>query len=124
MQITRRAALGLFAALPAGIAAAHHGYMAWDTENPITLEGWISNEMDGFPHWEFWMRVDGEDWSVDIGDQFALKKAGLNENGSDFKLRRVVKVEGLRPVDRSVLRVLPSVITFEGEEPHYIKVVG
>ncbi|MEM8755698.1 MAG: DUF6152 family protein, partial [Pseudomonadota bacterium] len=87
----------LFAAL-AGAAVAHHGYMRWDTENPLAIEGWISKEMTGFPHWEIEVRVDGEDWEVDVGDQLQLKKAGLRPDGSDFALRREIRVEGYRPV--------------------------
>ncbi|MFV0474252.1 MAG: DUF6152 family protein [Pikeienuella sp.] len=125
MKIHRRAMFGLAgAALLAGAVSAHHGYMAWDTENPIVLEGWISKEMDGFPHWEFWMRVDGEDWAVDIGDQYTLERAGFKSDGSEFKMRLNVRVEGVRPVDRSTLRILPSRITLEGGEPHDIEVKG
>lgn len=125
MLLNRRAMLGLLGVSAlAGRAAAHHGYMAWDTENPIVLEGWISKEMDGFPHWEFWMRVDGKDWSVDIGDQYQLKRAGFSSSGSEFQMRRQVKVWGLRPVDQSVLRVLPSRIQLDDEEPHDIVVKG
>lgn len=128
MMVDRRAFLGVLgflgAAALAGRAAAHHGYMAWDTENPIVLDGWISKEMDGFPHWEIRVRVDGEDWAVDIGDKFTLQKAGFNDKGKDFRMRRKIRVEGVRPVDRSILRILPSRITLEGDEPRDIEVDG
>lgn len=125
MLLNRRAMLGILGASAlAGRAAAHHGYMAWDTDNPIVLEGWISKAMDGFPHWEFWMRVDGDDWSVDVGDQFQLKRAGFSSSGSEFRARRQVRVWGVRPVDKSVLRILPSRIQLDDEEPHDIVVKG
>lgn len=124
MKLARRSFITGAAALIAGRAAAHHGYMAWDYDNPITLEGWISNPMDGFPHWEFWMRVDGEDWSVDIGDQFTLQKAGFQKDGKEFTRNRQVRVEGYRPVDQKVLRILPTSIQLDDEEPREIVVSG
>ena len=74
--MNRRAFITL-AAAAATPAAAHHGYMRWDRENPIVIEGWISKELDGFPHWEIWVRVESQDWEVDVGDQFQLERAGL-----------------------------------------------
>lgn len=126
MKIHRRAVLGLGAgAVCAGAVSAHHGYMAWDTENPIVVEGWISKAMDGFPHWEFWIRDgDGQDWAVDIGDQFTLERAGFSRSGSEFKMRVAARVAGVRPVDKSVFRILPSSIALDGGEPHEIEVKG
>ncbi len=125
MSLDRRALLLGLAAFAAAPARAHHGYMVWDTENPVALEGWISKELDGFPHWEIWMRVEGEDWEVDVGDQFTLKKAGLSEDGKEFKMRRELRIDGLRPVDRSVLRILPRRITFlDSGESFEIEVNG
>lgn len=124
MALTRRAfALSLAAAaLPAASLRAHHGYMRWDEDNPVTLEGWISSEMDGFPHYEFEMRVDGVDWEVDVGDQFQLEKAGLSRTGDEFTLRREVRVTGVRPIDREIHRILPSRITLDGDEVYDISV--
>ena len=120
MKITRRAALLALAAAP---AAAHHGFMQWDYENPVFIEGWVSKGLDGFPHWEIWVRVDGKDWEVDVGDQFVLQKAGLSGDGKEFRMRREIRVEGYRPVDKSVLRILPRRIIFEGGDEAYDIVV-
>jgi len=114
----------LATAAAASSALAHHGYMRWDTDNPIVMSGWISKEMDGFPHWEIDIRVDGVDWEVDVGDQFVLKKAGLSPDGSDFAFRRNLTVEGVRPVDRKILRILPSRITFENGETYELEITG
>lgn len=103
---------------------AHHGYMRWDEDNPIVIEGWVSKEMDGFPHWEIEVRVDGVDWEVDLGDQFQLKKAGLRPDGREFKIGRDIRVAGLRPMDRSILRVLPNLITLDGDKEYPIVVNG
>lgn len=118
----RRAAIALIAAAlaPAALSPvlAHHGYMQWDKETPFVIEGWISKEMDGFPHWEIHVRVNSEDWEVDIGDQYQLEKAGLEPDGSDFRFKRDIRVEGWRPVDRNIRRVLPTRIIFDGDEAH------
>lgn len=124
MRPDRRALLLALAALPAAPAFAHHGYMRWDRDNPVDMEGWISKELDGFPHWEIWIRVDGEDWEVDVGDQFILKKAGFSEDGKEFALRRQIRVEGWRPVDRTVRRLLPFRITLDGDRSYDIVVEG
>lgn len=122
MSLTRRTLIASLAALPAAPAFAHHGYMRWDEENPVRLEGWVSKEMDGFPHYEFWLRVDGDDWEVDVGDQWQLEKAGLSPTGSEFTMRREVIVEGVRPVDRSVFRILPKRIILDGDKAYDINV--
>ena len=116
MPMNRRALIAATLALPfAAPARAHHGWMKWDEENPFFIEGWISKEMDGFPHWEIDVRVDGEDWEVDVGDQFSLKKAGLKPDGSDFRLRREIKVIGLRSADPGHRRILPRQVVFDGD---------
>jgi hypothetical protein len=124
-MLTRRtfslAALAAAIAVPAG---AHHGYMRWDTENPIVLSGWISKELDGFPHWEIDIRIDGVDWEVDVGDQFVLQKAGFKQGGKEFAFGRKITVEGIRPVDPKILRILPSRITLDEDETYELEITG
>lgn len=119
--MNRRAALALIAAAPTA-AFAHHGYMNWDRENLVILEGWISKELDGFPHWEILVRVDGVDWEVDVGDQFQLERVGLDPKGSDFPVRRKIRVEGWRPEDRKILRILPERVILDGDKVYELKV--
>ncbi len=124
---TRRNFTRLIAASPLAIALparAHHGYMRWDEDNPIAIEGWVSKEMDGFPHWEIHVRVDGVDWEVDLGDQWQLRKAGLREDGGNFSVGRKIVVEGIRPIDRKILRMLPRRIVLDGEEEYTMDVQG
>ncbi|MEM7547553.1 MAG: hypothetical protein AAF367_18655 [Pseudomonadota bacterium] len=118
----RTFSLTALSGLIAAPVLAHHGYMRWDTENPIALSGWISKELDGFPHWEIDIRVDGVDWEVDVGDQFVLKKAGFKQGGKEFALRRELTVEGLRPLDKKVLRILPSRITFANGDTYELEI--
>ncbi len=124
-MLTRRDFAILAAFVPVATPAiAHHGYMRWDEDNPITLEGWVSKEMDGFPHWEIHVRVDGIDWEVDLGDQWQLEKAGLRKDGANFTIGKEIRVEGIRPIDRKVLRLLPRTIVLEGEETYTMNVQG
>lgn len=123
MALTRRTLVLSLGALAAPLpAVAHHGYMQWDEENPVVLEGWISKEMDGFPHFEFEMRVDGVDWEIDVGDQWQLEKAGLSPDGREFTIKRDVRVEGVRPLDRTILRILPKRIVLDGDKVYDINV--
>lgn len=126
-MLTRRHFTRLIASSPFAVAApvlAHHGYMRWDEDNPVVIEGWISKEMDGFPHWEIHVRVDGVDWEVDLGDQWQLEKAGLRKDGGNFSMRRKIRVEGIRPIDRKILRLLPRTIVLDGEETYKMNVQG
>ena len=117
-----RRAFILLAAAAASPAAAHHGYMRWDKENPVAIEGWISKEMDGFPHWEIWVRVESQDWEVDVGDQFQLERAGLSPDGREFQYLRKIRVEGYRPQDEKIFRILPIRIILDEDEVYEINV--
>ncbi len=123
-MLTRRIFTTLAAAAFAAPALAHHGYMRWDEDNPVVIEGWISKEMDGFPHWEIHVRVDGVDWEVDVGDQFQLEKAGFSRDGREFSMRREIRIEGIRPIDRKVLRLLPRTIILDGDKTFTMNVQG
>ena len=98
--------------------------MRWDEDNPVVIEGWISKEMDGFPHWEIHVRVDGVDWEIDVGDKWQLEKAGLRGDGGNFSIGREILIEGIRPVDRKILRLLPRRIVLDGEEEYRMNVQG
>ena len=107
--MNRRQALSLLAS--ALIAApvpglAHHGLMLWQDDVVTTIEGFISEEMDGFPHWEISVRTPkGEDWKVDVGSDFELERAGLK--ASDLPVGTEVRVEGNRPRDADSLLLRP-----------------
>lgn len=92
---TRRAVLlALPAAALAARAGAHHGLAYWDESRVVRLEGFVSEPLDGFPHWEFGMRdTAGVDWEVDVTNDFQLEIAGLAKDGSDFRIGRPVAVE-------------------------------
>ena len=100
--------LAIFAApaLAPVVALAHHGLMLWQDDVVTTVEGFISEEMDGFPHWEIRVRTpDGKDWAVDVGSDFEMERAGLK--ASDLPIGTTVTVEGNRPREGDALLLRP-----------------
>ena len=96
--------LALMAA-PAG-ALAHHGLMLWQDDVVTTIEGFVSEEMDGFPHWEISVRTaDGNDWEIDVGSEFEMDRAGLK--AADLPVGTKVIVEGNRPRDSEAFLLRP-----------------
>jgi hypothetical protein len=61
------------------------------------------------------MRVDGEDWVIDLGNSYEMEVAGLREDGSDFSVGQDIVVRGHRAMDRDWLRISPLVIETKGE---------
>ena len=110
------AGVALLAIAAAAPGAAHHGLMLWDEENLVTIEGFVSQELDGFPHWEIQVRVDddSDDWLIDLGDNFTMERAGLHEDGREFSIGAAIKVEGFRPRDSETRLLRPARITIGG----------
>lgn len=108
------AALAISARRP---AHAHHGLMLWDEENLVTIEGFVSEDLDGYPHWEVQVRIDdnSDDWVIDIGNDFELERAGLHADGREFSIGKPIKVEGYRPRDSDTRLLRPVRITIDGK---------
>ena len=70
--------LGLALALPAGAALAHHGW-AWTTGNNIELTGVIAEARLGNPHGLLEVDVEGETWTVEVGQPWRNERAGLKD---------------------------------------------
>lgn len=105
-------ALALLAApLP---AVAHHGLMLW-AEEVTTIEGFVSAEMDGFPHWEISVRTpDGRDWAIDVGSDFEMGRAGMKPE--DLPIGTEVRVEGNLPQDEPDAILLRPLRIFAGDK--------
>ncbi|MGF1553892.1 MAG: hypothetical protein ACFBWO_15540 [Paracoccaceae bacterium] len=106
--------LALAALLAPALALAHHGHIEYAEEITV-LEGFVSKPMRPFPHWEMSIRVDGEDWVIDLGNSYEMRNAGLREDGSDFTVGQPITVEGHRAADEDWRRILPEVIEANGE---------
>ena len=69
-------ALGL--TVPAGAALAHHGW-AWTTGGNVELVGVIEAARLGNPHGLLDVGVDGETWTVEVGQPWRNERAGLKD---------------------------------------------
>jgi hypothetical protein len=68
--------LGL--ALDTGAALAHHGW-AWTTSGNIELTGIIKVARLGNPHGVLEVDVEGETWTVEVGQPWRNERAGLKD---------------------------------------------
>lgn len=72
-----------FAVLAAFLAAsavqAHHGW-AWATDEEFEITGVIQSVRLGNPHGEVTIRVDGEDWVVEVGQPWRNDRVGLSKD--------------------------------------------
>ena len=64
--------------LQAGLAMAHHGW-AWTTGGNIDLTGVVTEVDLGLPHGVIKVDVEGEVWTVEVGQPWRNERAGLKE---------------------------------------------
>lgn len=69
-------ALGLF--FQAGITAAHHGW-SWTTGGNIDLTGVIKSVRLGNPHGRLKVDIEGEVWTLEVGQPWRNERAGLKD---------------------------------------------
>ncbi|PJK27503.1 DUF6152 family protein [Minwuia thermotolerans] len=69
-------ALGLF--WQTGAAIAHHGW-AWTTGGNIDLTGVITEAELGNPHGVLTVEVDGETWTLEVGQPWRNERAGVRD---------------------------------------------
>jgi hypothetical protein len=98
-----------------GDVRAHHSPMLYDESKLIVLEGFVSNEMTGYPHWEIRVRANGEDWKVETGYKYILERAGLSGEGREFTIGRKITVMGYLPVNPDVRRLHTTRIILDGK---------
>ena len=65
-------------ALPAGAALAHHGW-AWTTGGNVELTGVIEQVRLGNPHGLLEVNVEGESWTVEVGQPWRNERSGLKD---------------------------------------------
>ena len=69
-------ALGLF--FQTGVSLAHHGW-SWTTGGNIDLTGVITSARLGNPHGVLRVDVEGEVWTLEVGQPWRNKRAGLKD---------------------------------------------
>jgi len=80
LQVMRNfgAALVLAALTAGGPAAAHHGWQ-WAEEKSSELTGVIKKAVLGNPHGLLTVDVNGESWTVEVGQPWRNERAGLTD---------------------------------------------
>jgi hypothetical protein len=61
-----------------GLALAHHGW-TWTTGGNIDLTGVIAKAELGNPHGVLTVDVEGETWTVEVGQPWRNERAGLKD---------------------------------------------
>ncbi|MCE8026752.1 MULTISPECIES: DUF6152 family protein [Halomonadaceae] len=95
-------------------AQAHHGWVGGET---IEIEGTITQVRLGNPHGEVQLDVDGETWTVEVGQPWRNERAGLEEG--DLAEGVELRVSG----EHARERVLKAEQLWIGEE-HYVLYPG
>ena len=72
------AVLALGLTVPTGGALAHHGW-SWTTGGNIDLTGIIRTVHLGNPHGVLKVDVEDEEWTVEVGQPWRNKRAGLED---------------------------------------------
>ena len=86
----RVALLTALLVLPA-VVSAHHGW-SWTTGGNIQLTGTIVETRLGNPHGELVVAVNDERWTVEVGQPWRNRRAGLEDG--DLAPGTEIKVEG------------------------------
>ncbi len=81
----------LFAAISALPGAAHHGW-SWTTGGNIDLTGFVKAAKLGNPHGVLTMDVEGQVWTVEVGQPWRNERAGLKN--SDFAPGKELRIVG------------------------------
>ena len=70
--------VALFLLVPGGLAVAHHGW-TWTTGGNIDLTGVITSVRLGNPHGVLKVDVEGETWTLEVGQPWRNERAGLEQ---------------------------------------------
>jgi len=102
-----------FAALFSLSAAAHHGW-SWTTGGNIDVTGVIKSVSLGNPHGIVRLDVEGEEWTVEVGQPWRNERAGLEDG--DLAPGVELRVIGEPSADTSERRVKAEKLYIDGTE--------
>ena len=104
-QIRRMLMLTAGLAFGAGLAEAHHGW-DWTTGKSMELTGVIKTSKLGNPHGLLTVDVKGQVWTVEVGQPWRNKNAGLKD--SDFAVGNEIRLLGepAANTSKSVIKAL------------------
>jgi len=112
MNFSTRTLVAAFAFAIAPLAWAHHGW-AWTSGENRELTGTIKEARLGMPHGELSLDVDGELWTVEVGQPYRNERAGLSD--ADFAVGKSIKVSGEAHADPSVHLLKVERLWVDGE---------
>ena len=101
-------------ALSAGGALAHHGW-SWTTGGNIDLIGIIKTVQLGNPHGVLEVDVEGEVWTVEVGQPWRNERAGLKDG--DLAVGVEIRAIGEPSADTSQ-RLMKAEKLFLGEQEY------
>ena len=110
---SRRTTLALIAAAIATPALAHHGWR-WTADGTFELTGRITAARLGNPHGVLTLRVNREDWTVEVGQPLRNERAGLT--AARLAAGTEILVRGRRHADPAQRIVKAQVIVIAGTE--------
>lgn len=117
-MITRReilvaaGAAVLLAAATALPAWAHHGWR-WAEDGNFELTGLIKAAQLGNPHGVLTVDVEGEDWTVEVGQPWRNERAGLTDDL--LSVGQEVTISGARSADPAEKRVKAERVYIDGK---------
>ena len=115
MPIRRFAFAAALAALLAPVVSAHHG-IVFTKDEQIRITGTIVKELTGNPHYEIRVQEGDRRWTVDVGNNYRLKKGGLDLYGRDMPRGTTVTIQGFPALDDSLNVMDARVIWIDGVE--------
>ncbi len=103
----------VFAAMFSLSAGAHHGW-SWTTGGNIDLTGVIKSVSLGNPHGIVRVDVEGEEWTVEVGQPWRNDRAGLEDD--DLAPGVELRVIGEPSANESERRVKAERLYIDGNE--------
>lgn len=113
MRITACLALAAALILSPTAAFAHHGW-TWTTGGNIDLTGIITKAALGNPHGVLTVDVEGEIWTVEVGQPWRNERAGLADG--DLAPGKTVRFVGEPAADNSKKLLKAERIFIAGRE--------
>jgi hypothetical protein len=95
----------------ASYALAHHGWR-WTEDGNFELTGVIKAAQLGNPHGVLTVDVEGEDWTVEVGQPWRNERAGLTDEM--LAVGRELTVSGARSADPAERRVKAERVIIDG----------
>lgn len=113
---TRRASVVFIAAFTLlfslSAAQAHHGWR-WTKDGKFEITGVIESAKLGNPHGVVKLNVEGEIWTIEVGQPWRNRRAGLTD--AMFAKGREITVVGQRSADGKELRVKALRVVIRGK---------